>query len=169
MSEQPLNAQSTTSPLLEELARVVEHKDGWVMVEVELKSACNHCSNSDNCGTSAVAKAFSVKTQRFSIASDNAFQVGDMLKLGLPESVILQAAALVYLLPLIGLFVFAALGHFLGLGLDIDTNISAIMMSFVGGYLAWRLGKHFAFKIEDNAQPIIISNLGQQVDLAIKV
>ncbi|MCW3173383.1 SoxR reducing system RseC family protein [Shewanella subflava] len=153
------------SPLLEELAKVVDYQPGWVMVEVELKSACNHCANNENCGTSAVAKAFSVKTQRFSIASDQAYNKNDMLKLGLPESVIIQAAALVYLLPLLGLFLFAGIGHLFALVLEIDTNLSAMTLALLGAVLSWRVGKYFAHKIEANAQPVIISNLGQQVEL----
>lgn len=163
--QRPQNGTSEPSSLMEELARVVEYQSGWVMVEVELKSACNHCSNSENCGTSAVAKAFSVKTQRFAIASGKPYQQGDMLKLGLPESVIIKAAALVYLLPLLGLFTFAALGHLLGLGLAFDTNTSAMLMALIGGALSWRIGKYFAHRIEADAQPVIISNLGQKVDL----
>lgn len=161
----PQNGPQESSALMEELARVVEYQSGWVMVEVELKSACNHCSSSENCGTFAVAKAFSVKTQRFAIASDKSYQQGDMLKLGLPESVIIKAAALVYLLPLLGLFMFAALGHVLGLGLALDTNTSAMLMALIGSVLSWRIGKYFAHRIEADAQPVIISNLGQQVDL----
>ena len=161
----PVDSEPKPSPLLEELAKVVDYQQGWVMVEVELKSACNHCANNDNCGTSAVAKAFSVKNQRFAIASEQAYTKNDMLKLGLPESVIIQAAALVYLLPLFGLFLFAGIGHLLALGLELDTNLSAMMFALLGAALSWRIGKYFAHKIEANAQPVIISNLGQQVDL----
>ena len=171
MSNRPKFAERQPKPssLLEELAKVVDYQHGWVMVEVELKSACNHCANNENCGTSAVAKAFSVKTQRFSIASEQPYAKNDMLKLGLPESVIIQAAALVYLLPLLGLFLFAGIGHLLAFGLELDTNLSAMILALFGAALSWRIGKYFAHKIEANAQPVIISNLGQQVDLFRKI
>ncbi len=53
--------------MMEQVAKVVgTDSDGWVKVQVELKSACNHCSSSESCGTSAVAKAFGSRLQEFS-------------------------------------------------------------------------------------------------------
>ncbi|MCL1141424.1 SoxR reducing system RseC family protein [Shewanella gaetbuli] len=162
------DSQKLTKPLLEELAKVIEYQAGWAVVEVELKSACNHCSSNDNCGTSTIAKAFSVKTQRFSVASDEVLHPGDMLKVGLPESVIIQAAALVYLLPLLGLFLVGGLGLFLAQLIGIDKNLSSMLFGVVGAYAFWRLGKNVATRLEQDAQPIIIQNLGQQVELSVK-
>ncbi|GGP52634.1 sigma E factor positive regulatory protein RseC [Shewanella algicola] len=158
-------SQSTApqSSMMEEIARVVDYQQGWATVEVELKSACNHCASSENCGTSTIAKAFSVKTQRFSLPADKACQQGDLLKVGLPESVIIKAAALVYLLPLLGLFVFATFGHILALGLDIDTNTSAMVFAVIGASIAWMIGKRLATKLEAQASPVIIAYLGQEV------
>ncbi|GGP40577.1 sigma E factor positive regulatory protein RseC [Shewanella saliphila] len=158
-------SQSTApqSSMMEEIARVVDYQQGWATVEVELKSACNHCASSENCGTSTIAKAFSVKTQRFSLPADKPCQEGDLLKVGLPESVIIKAAALVYLLPLLGLFVFATFGHILALGLDINTNTSAMVFAVIGASIAWIIGKRLAAKLEAQASPVIIAYLGQEV------
>ena len=87
-------SESSTSTMMEEIARVVDYQQGWVTVEVELKSACNHCASSENCGTSTIAKAFSVHTQRFSLPSERPCHSGDLLKIGLPESVIIKAGCL---------------------------------------------------------------------------
>ena len=149
--------------MMEEIARVVDYQDGWATVEVELKSACNHCASSDNCGTSTVAKAFSVKTQRFSLPADKPCREGDLLKVGLPESVIIKAAALVYLLPLLGLFVFALLGQLLASGLDLNTNAFAMIFGAFGAGLAWFIGKRFANQLEKDASPVVIAYLGQEV------
>ncbi|MGX9463631.1 SoxR reducing system RseC family protein [Shewanella sp. A14] len=149
--------------MMEEIARVVDYQQGWVTVEVELKSACNHCASSENCGTSTIAKAFSVKTQRFSLPTDKPCREGDLLKVGLPESVIIKAAALVYLLPLSGLFIFATFGHLLAAGLAFDTNVSAMVFGALGAVFAWSIGKRLANKIEVNASPVIIAYLGQEV------
>ena len=157
---------STATSLLEEVAKVIDYKDGWARVEVELKSACSHCASSDNCGTSAISNAFSVKTQEFSILSEKPCLPGDMLKLGLPESVIIKAAALVYLLPLVGLFSFSFLGHFLSLGTDINPNTVSMVMAALGGFTGWRVGKYFAANIEAHAQPQIIAYLGQEISLS---
>ncbi len=158
-------SQSTVSQssMMEEIARVVDYQQGWATVEVELKSACNHCASSENCGTSTIAKAFSVKTQRFSLPADKPCQQGDLLKVGLPESVIIKAAALVYLLPLFGLFMFAIFGHILAVGLDMNTNTSAMVFAVIGASIAWIIGKRLAAKLEAQASPVIIAYLGQEV------
>ncbi|MBR9726647.1 SoxR reducing system RseC family protein [Shewanella intestini] len=149
--------------MLEELAHVIDYQDGWARVEVELKSACNHCKNSDNCGTATVAKAFSVKTQQFSIPSAKPCSRGDILKIGLAESVIIKSAALVYLMPLLGLFCAAAVGQLLGTVLSLNPNAFAMLFGAVGGVLGWMVAKRLAKKLERQAEPVIIQYLGQQL------
>ena len=137
---------------------------GWITVEVKVKNACNHCDNSESCGTSAVSKAFSPKVQRFSIPSDGQYVVGDLLKLGLPESVILKAAALVYLLPLMGLFAGVALASILNslFGLT-SSDIVVIPFAFAGALLFWFAARIVAKRMENDSQPVIISHLGHSI------
>lgn len=152
--------------MMEEVARVVANdSQGWLTVEVELKSTCKSCSSSESCGTSAVAQAFSSKTQQFSIQSERACAVGELLKLGLPESVILKAAALIYLMPLLGLFVGAALGQYLGQLFEFNPNLGAMGFAAIGALLAWSFGKQQAKRLEVDAQPVILAYLGMGVSL----
>ncbi|QSX30821.1 SoxR reducing system RseC family protein [Shewanella cyperi] len=152
--------------MMEELARVVAiEPEGWVQLEVELKSACGHCSASDNCGTSAVAKAFAPKHQRFSIHTDVTCQAGDMVRLGLPESVLLKAAALVYLLPLAGLLLGAVLGQSLGAFTSLGSDGTAIVLGLAGAAATWWLGKRLATRLESDSQPIILARLGPQLSV----
>ncbi|MBB1269837.1 SoxR reducing system RseC family protein [Shewanella sp. SR44-3] len=166
-----VNQQNTQDAdnLLEEVGRIVAYDDkGWVRVEVELKSACNHCSNSDSCGTSAVAKAFSVKTQQFSLPCDTQYPIGDLVKLGLPASVLLKAAALVYLLPLSGLFLGAVLGQILSQNVvSTSSDLPAIACGAIGAFSAWVLGRRYAHQLEQGAQPVIIAHLGREIGMKI--
>ncbi|ASJ97629.1 SoxR reducing system RseC family protein [Shewanella marisflavi] len=148
--------------MMEETATVIRCPgDGWVTVEVKVKNACNHCDNNESCGTSAVSKAFSPKVQRFSLPSNTQYEAGELLKLGLPESVILKAAAIVYLMPLAGLFIGAGIGHFMAQSLDLAGNdIPAIITGILGAVSAWMVGRRWAKAIEINSQPVIISRLG---------
>lgn len=151
--------------MMEEMAKVIKSDDkGWVTVEVEVKNSCNHCDNSESCGTSAVASAFSAKVQTFSIQSDKQYLPGQLLKLGLPESVILKAAALVYLLPLFGLFVGAAIADMLLSPFITEvTDLQVIPVALLGALTAWYYAKKKAKKMEASSQPVIISNLGQSL------
>lgn len=152
--------------MMEEVARVVAcDNQGWLTVEVELKSTCKSCSSSESCGTSAVALAFSAKTQQFSIQSERACEVGELLKLGLPESVILKAAALVYLTPLFGLFAGALLGQFFASLLVINSDLCAIGFAALGALAAWFFGKRKAKQLEVDSQPVILAYLGTGISL----
>ncbi|NRD72986.1 SoxR reducing system RseC family protein [Shewanella sp. VB17] len=151
--------------MMEEMAKVLEcDGSGWVIVEVQVKNSCNHCDNSESCGTSAVAKAFSPKVQRFSIPSERQYQPGELLKLGLPESVILKAAALMYIFPLVGLFLGMASVSFIASQYHFQLNELVIIASaFLGGVIFWRIAKSLAHRIEIDSQPVIISYLGQSI------
>ncbi len=148
--------------MMEEIATVIRtENNGWITVEVKVKNACNHCDNSDSCGTSAVSKAFTPKVQRFAIPAEGQYQDGELLKLGLPESVILKAAAIVYLLPLFGLFIGAGFGHFLMTLFDGSfINAGSIFFGLIGAVIAWKVGKRWAATLEENSQPIITARLG---------
>ncbi len=173
MSESPAKQPPSNQPqpalnksILEEVATVTAYDpDGWVTVEIELKSACNHCSSSENCGTSTVAKAFSIKRQRFSLKSDKPCEKGDLLKLALPESVIVKAAMLVYIVPLVGLFIGAGVGLWLGDLLGVNSDYSSIIFAALGGVGAWLAGKHQASELEKSSTPVITAYLGQAVSL----
>lgn len=150
--------------MMEQVGKVIASgNDGWVTVEVEMKSACSHCSQSESCGTSAVSKAFSPRVQQFSLPAVETYAKGTLLKLGLPESVILKAAALVYLLPLMGLFVGGIIGSMLAQGLDINNDASSATVAVLAALAAWRLGKARAVSMELAAQPVILANLGAPI------
>ncbi|MGL5390627.1 MAG: SoxR reducing system RseC family protein [Shewanella sp.] len=150
--------------MMEEMARVIACDDkGWLTVEVELKSSCKSCSSGDSCGTSAVAQAFSSKTQQFAIYSERPCQPGELLKLGLPESTILKAAGWMYLMPLLGLFVGAILGQWLGALMAWDTDIGAIVFAVLGALATWFAGRYYLKRLEVDAQPVILAYLGMGV------
>lgn len=153
--------------MMEEIAKVVANgNSGWVVVEVEMKSACNHCKSGDSCGTSAVAAAFSSKVQRFSIQTERVLAEGERLKLGLPESVILKAALLVYMLPLMGFFIGAYSGNLIATAVDVNQDLLSIIGALFGGISTWTIGKKFARTLEERALPIIIKSLGTPIDIA---
>ncbi|WP_299794088.1 SoxR reducing system RseC family protein [uncultured Shewanella sp.] len=151
--------------MMEEMAKVIScDTDGWVKVEVKVKNACNHCENTESCGTSAVSKAFSPKVQEFSIQSDITYQPGDLIKLGLPESVILKAAALVYLMPLLGLFSGAGLVSLISALLELSAgDLFVIPGALSGAFLFWRLARSKARQMEATSQPVILSHLGHSI------
>lgn len=146
---------------MEQIATVVDNSQlGKVTVEVELKSACSHCSNEDSCGTKAISKAFPQKFQRLSLSSNKSYSIGDSVKLGIAESVLLKSAALIYLFPLIGLFIGAFVAQILGANLAFGSDLIMMLSSISSAVLFWLLAKKLAKKLETSAEPVILTKLG---------
>ncbi|GLP97192.1 SoxR reducing system RseC family protein [Paraferrimonas sedimenticola] len=146
--------------MIEELGKVVLRDGQQLVIEVSRKSACNHCDSSDNCGVSAVSKAFSDERHLIEITCEGEFQQGDLLRLGIPEDKFVKAAAWVYLVPLIGLIGGAVVGQWLqplGAG-----DASAIAGAAVGAGLGWWLAKSAAKRLSRKTQPVVLQNLGRQ-------
>jgi sigma-E factor negative regulatory protein RseC len=83
------------------IVRIVEGDTVWI--ETTVKSTCGSCHASDNCGTSVIAKAFTNKPELLKLQAPCALVVGQRVKLGIPESQLLSASMLVYVLPLLAL------------------------------------------------------------------
>jgi len=131
---------------MEELAEVVAIESGMISVVSQVKSSCNSCSQVSTCASGQVAKAIPHKKLSFilpvPILSNNQHvQVGDCVVLTLPEVDVLQSAWQVYLLPIIGLISFSALGQWLKVQAVLSHELLALGVGLLGGYLGYRLAK----------------------------
>ncbi len=103
--------------MIEERGRVLSIEPGAVWVETIRQSACNSCQARAGCGQSLLQRLGGSRRQGFIRAlSTSACTVGDEVVIGIPETAVLRGSMLVYLLPLLGLFLFALLTQAVGLG-----------------------------------------------------
>lgn len=122
--------------MIEALARVEACADGRVTVSWQSQSACGHCHEADTCGSGVVAKAVAAKAQRLTLTYGKPLSVGTQVSLGIPEQQLITAAALVYLLPLLGLLLGAGLGSVWG-GPEWLSLLAGIGLA-IGGFLLAR-------------------------------
>ncbi len=87
--------------MITETATVVAVNGDRVTVSASVKTACGSCQAADDCGTSAVAKAFSPKQQTFDLVSPLPLKAGDLVTLGIPEAHLLSASWMMYVVPLL--------------------------------------------------------------------
>jgi sigma-E factor negative regulatory protein RseC len=132
---------------MEELATVTAIDNGKITVVSQIKSSCNSCSQVDTCASGLVAKAIPHKKLSFTLfkpkSLDNqTINVGDCVVLTLPEGDVLKSAWQVYLLPIIGLFSFSAVGQWLKDQGMLSHELLALSVGLVGGYLGYRLAKY---------------------------
>lgn len=102
--------------MIEERGRVLSVEADAVWVETIRQSTCGSCQARAGCGQALLQRLGSRARRGFIRAlSDQPLTVGDEVVIGLPEDAVLKASALMYVLPLLMLFVFAVSADIAGL------------------------------------------------------
>ena len=121
--------------MIEESGRVVAVEQGAVWVETRRQSTCGSCSANAGCGQGLMDKlGVSARRGHVRALSDLHLAVGDEVVIGVREALLLRAAILVYLLPLLGLLIFAGLAQAVELGepLIILAGMLGLLLSWLG-------------------------------------
>jgi sigma-E factor negative regulatory protein RseC len=135
--------------MLIEQARIVAKDSDALWVETLAHSACGDCSAKSGCGTGLLERYLRT-TQYLRIQLDsrslNQYKLGDEIKLGMEESVVVRGSLLIYVIPLIGLLFGSGVGYQWGEPGSIVGGIAGLVL---GGILvrwhAWknRLNRHY--------------------------
>lgn len=102
--------------MLEQEALVVRHSLQQIWVETQIRSSCSHCSSSSNCGTSVLAKLFSVKRNQLCLDNSLGAKTGEKVIVGMPDSLLIRAAMWAYILPLVSMLSATLIGSAAGVG-----------------------------------------------------
>ena len=119
--------------MIKEWATVIAWDNGMAQVSCDVKTSCNSCSSRAGCGTRVLNKLGPQTSHTISVPSAEPLVAGQKVELGITESSLLGSAMLVYMSPLLGLFVVAALFQVL-FGSDIAALCGAVLGG-VGGVL----------------------------------
>ena len=160
---------------MEELAEIIAIEDEMISVVSQVKSSCTSCSQVSTCASGQVAKAIPHKKLSFTLPisallNNQPVQVGDCVVLTLPEVDVLQSAWQVYLLPIIGLLSFSAIGQWLTVQEVLSHELLALGIGLVGGYLGYRLAKYLQSNPEyqEKLQPKILRVLPKPLVFDVK-
>ncbi len=152
--------------MIETEAVVVKIEHGVAYVQAERKSNCSSCSES-SCGTSVLANFFGQKTPLYRACNEIGAKVGDRVVVGMEESALFKGTLLLYLLPLLLLFVGAATGNALADSADVKDgySVAGAFIGLVAGFLGLKL---FSSKIGlgSQFQPVILSRM---VNMPVRV
>jgi sigma-E factor negative regulatory protein RseC len=102
--------------MIEQKATVISRDGDTVWVEAERQSTCSQCEARKGCGTGLLAKHVGQRFSRIAVHSDTDLKIGQQVMVAIPEHALLSGAVMMYLLPLIFLFVAAALTRMSGAG-----------------------------------------------------
>lgn len=140
--------------MIKEWATVVSWNDGEALLNCDVKASCSSCASRAGCGSRVLNKLGPQYTHTIKVKSSEPLVAGQKVELGIAESSLLGSALLVYMVPLLGLFVMAGLFQFL-FASDIAALCGALMGG-VGGFLLAR-GCSESVARREAWQPVIVS------------
>ena len=101
--------------MIKEEGQVVAVEQGAAWIETIRKSTCSSCSARNGCGQHLAEKLRSSKSHSYIKAiSDISLKEGDRVIVGIPETALISASVLMYLIPLVIMMSGLWLGNALG-------------------------------------------------------
>jgi sigma-E factor negative regulatory protein RseC len=118
--------------MIEQKAKVIKRDDKAVWVEAERQSTCSQCQVKQGCGTGMLSEHVGKRFSQLRAPAKGNIDVGQEVNVHIPESALLSGAFLVYLLPLITLFLSSFLIRWLGYGelLQISFGLLGLILGF---------------------------------------
>jgi len=118
--------------VIKQQATIVRCDESTVWLEAERKSTCSGCKVKQGCGTGLLEKHVGKRFSQVSVKRTGEAKVGQTVQLEIPEETLLQGALLMYILPLLLLFVFAAVAQLLNFneGVEIGAGIVGLALGF---------------------------------------
>lgn len=144
--------------MIEESARVVAIEGCTVWLETIRQSTCEACSSRSGCGQYVVSKLQPERMNLLKVTLDEGedYPEGSMVRLGIPDGMVLKSAMIVYMLPLVGLIVGALLVAYLDILEWQDANAAmGGLLGLVLGLLGVRKHAHFAAGNSDYSPRIL--------------
>lgn len=146
------------------LAEVIGNTEGFVIVRCQQKTSCGSCASKNQCGTGIVNNAFPSKAMDISVPSSAPINLGALVEIGLEENTLLKSATLVYILPLLFIFIGAFFGQFLANILLMGEGV-IIVSSLLSGVIGAGVARYFSRKLEQDpgTVPVLLRVFGHSV------
>ena len=127
--------------------------DSVATLEIERKTACGLCGQTRGCGNSIWGKLFGHQTTAFKAQNRINAKVGQSVVVGINEKALLKSALLLYILPLVTLFVGALLASYWWQSDGIAMLGAAIGLALG---LLWVKGHTMSSRYFNLQQPVIL-------------
>lgn len=135
---------------------VVSWQDGIATLSAERHSGCNGCQHKGACSSHIFNEWLGDAGYQLRVAIDQAVIPGQRIEIGLAENSLLRAALLVYLPPLAGAILMAALVQWW-----LNSDIAAFLGVFFGGAVGFWMTRFFILSFNaDRAYAPVILQIG---------
>ncbi|AXH60855.1 SoxR-reducing system protein RseC [Providencia huaxiensis] len=139
--------------MVKEWATVVRWQNGRALLRYGSSSGCGSCGARKTCGSYALSKIGPNTEHELEIAIEQPLVEGQKIEVGIPEGSLIRSALLVYLTPILGLFIFAGLAQ----AFDFEQfwiAISGVIGGIIGFYVARRLASNW--RDDEAFQPVVL-------------
>lgn len=118
--------------MIEQQATVIACDDNTVWLEAERQSTCSQCQLKQGCGTGLLANHVGKRFSRIAVNKTIDVTIGQHVKLAIPEESLLHGTFVMYIKPLLLMFLFAAVAQFLNFNemVEIFAGISGLLIGF---------------------------------------
>ena len=145
--------------LIVETGRVLSVEEDSLWVETIQKSTCSGCAAKSGCGQNVLSSLVE-KSAYLRVLLDGRspgdFHRGSIVRIGIPANVIAVGSMIVYLLPVAGMIVGAALGKHL-FASDPLSALCGFAGLFAGGVAVYL--HHLKIRLDPQYQPVIVDDV----------
>ncbi len=143
--------------MIHEQARVIELKGDQVIVEIDRQSGCQGCELSGACGTGSLGRLLGHRQKPVCVPNRLNLKRGDRVLLQLPEKSLMLSGLMVYLLPLLSMFLFSLLADVLFHSQDWVNVVGAVIGLFTGfGLSSWITHRYLAKSLQPQVSRQIV-------------
>jgi sigma-E factor negative regulatory protein RseC len=156
--------------MIQETGQVIKTDGEFAWVQTQRQSTCGACAAKKGCGTNVFSKVLGKKHIQFKAVNTLDVKPGDMVVLGLRESALLKSALMIYLLPLLSMFLCAAAMDIFSKAIGLGDIQAWVVIAGLTGLLAAFGLVHFFTKnhlSDSDYQPVILrrATLSEQFSL----
>lgn len=152
--------------MVKEWATVIRWQKGRALLRYGSSSGCGSCGARATCGSYALSKIGPNTEHELEIEIEQPLVAGQKIEVGIPEGSLLRSAMLVYLTPLLGLFIFAAFAQFFDFE-QVWVALLGVLGGFSGFFVARKIASYLRF--ETAFQPVVLQIGLPPTELSVQV
>lgn len=139
--------------MVKEWATVIHWHQGRALLRYGSSSGCGSCQARGACGSYLLNKIGPETVHQLELSIEQPLVEGQKVEVGIPENNLLLSAMLVYLTPLIGLFIAAGLASFW-----FTSEFAIFCSGLLGGILGFLIARKVATRWSTNEgfEPVIL-------------
>lgn len=124
-----------------------------ISVSTSVKTTCGSCEQQPSCGTSSIASYLASRAELLSFTVDRPYQPGDSVTLQIPETSLLTASFLAYLLPIIVFIATLMVSQTVLTGTAFNHELVHLTFAIASTWLSYRMIKHYLRQREHTYAP----------------